>query len=58
MRKAIYSMIVFMMAMFIYRYRYRMLNKVLRIRLLQQLLVRTGMSIPFVRRAIVSQVFR
>ncbi|MBB5324706.1 putative membrane protein [Anoxybacillus tepidamans] len=58
MRKAIYRVLVFMIALFIYRYRYRMLNNVLRIRLLQQLLVRIGMSIPFVRQAIVSQVFR
>ncbi|WP_201722564.1 hypothetical protein [Anoxybacillus sp. UARK-01] len=57
MNKTIYAIAAVIAAIFLYRYRYRLLNGALSIRPLQTLLVRAGMSIPFVRKAVVSQVF-
>ncbi|KYD25755.1 hypothetical protein B4110_2576 [Parageobacillus toebii] len=42
----------------VYRCRYRIVNTILRVRLLQQWLVRFAMNIPLVRNTINSQVFR
>jgi hypothetical protein len=58
MSKILYSLLVIVTGLVLYRYRYHVINSVLRVRSLQQLLVRFAMNIPFVRHAIISQVFR
>ncbi|MCZ0754622.1 hypothetical protein [Anoxybacillus sp. J5B_2022] len=58
MRRAIYSVFVLLLVLVVYRYRYRTLNVILRIRPLQQWMVRVGMKVPVIRNTIVSQVFR
>jgi hypothetical protein len=56
--KLLYSALALVIGVILYRYRYNIINIVLRARPLQQLLVRFAMNIPFVRQAIISQVFR
>ncbi|WP_199425695.1 hypothetical protein [Thermaerobacillus caldiproteolyticus] len=58
MNRFVYSIVAVVTGLLLYRYRYQVINSIFRIRLLQKGLVRFVMNIPFVRNAIVSQVFR
>ncbi|WP_198020500.1 hypothetical protein [Anoxybacteroides tepidamans] len=58
MKKTMYSILLFLAGMLLYRYRYQALNGMMRIEPMQKLLVRVGMGIPAIRRTIVSQIFR
>jgi hypothetical protein len=58
MNKFVYSVLALIASIVVYRYRYRIVNAILRVRLLQQWLVRFAMNIPLVRNTIISQVFR
>jgi hypothetical protein len=57
MNKFIYFILAIIAGIVAYRCRYRIVNAILRVRLLQQWLVRFAMNIPFVRNTIISQVF-
>jgi hypothetical protein len=58
MNKLVCFVLAITASVVVYRYRYRIVNAILRVRLLQQWLVRLAMNIPFVRNTIISQVFR
>jgi hypothetical protein len=58
MNKLVYSILAIIASVVVYRYRYQMLNALLRIRFLQKWLVRSAMNIPFVRNAMTSQILR
>lgn len=58
MRKMVYALFILLSSLAMYRYRYRMLNTVLRIRPLRRWLVQVGMNVPAIRKLIVSQVVR
>jgi len=58
MRKTVYTLFVLLSSLAMYRYRYQMLNAVLRIRPLRRWLVQIGMNVPVIRKLIVSQVVR
>jgi hypothetical protein len=58
MNKFVYFVLMFIGSIVVYRCRYRIVNAILRVRLLQQWLVRFAMNIPLVRNTIISQVFR
>jgi hypothetical protein len=58
MNKFVYSVLALIASIVVYRYRYRIVNAILRVRLLQQWLVRFAMNIQLVRNTIISQVFR
>ncbi|SFA38073.1 hypothetical protein SAMN05192569_100119 [Parageobacillus thermantarcticus] len=58
MNKFVYLALVLITGVIVYRYRYSFVNAILRIRPLQTWLVRSAMSVPFVRNTIISQVFR
>ncbi|ANB61738.1 hypothetical protein [Anoxybacteroides amylolyticum] len=56
MRKMVYAFFVLLSSFAMYRYRYRVLNAVLRIQPLQRWIVQIGMNVPVIRKLIVSQV--
>ncbi|MCL6587245.1 MAG: hypothetical protein K6T72_12185 [Anoxybacillus sp.] len=58
MRKAVYVLVVVFSSVAMYRYRYRVWNGLLSIRPLRRWLVKIGMSVPSIRKLIVSQVIR
>jgi hypothetical protein len=58
MNKLVYSILAIIAGIVVYRYRYRILNVLLRIRFLQKGLVRSTMNVPFVRNAMISQILR
>jgi hypothetical protein len=58
MNKLVYPILAIIAGIVAYRYRYRVLNVLLRIRFLQKWLVRSAMNVPFVRNAMISQIFR
>jgi hypothetical protein len=58
MNKLVYSMLAIIASIVVYRYRYRMLDALLRIRFLQKWLVRSAMNVPFVRNAMISRILR
>lgn len=58
MNKFVYLALALIAGAIAYRYRYSFVDAILRIRPLQTWLVRSAMSVPFVRNTILSQVFR
>jgi hypothetical protein len=58
MNKLVYSILAIIAGIVVYRYRYQILNVLLRIRFLQKGLVRSAMNVPFVRNAMISQILR
>jgi len=58
MRKMVYALFILLSSLVMYRYRYRVWNGLLSIRPLRRWLVKIGMSVPSIRKLIVSQVVR
>ncbi|BDG46518.1 hypothetical protein [Parageobacillus sp. KH3-4] len=58
MNKFVYSVLALIVGGIVYRYRYPIVNAILRVRPLQKWLVRSAMNVPSVRNTIISQVFR
>lgn len=58
MNKFVYLLLAIIAGIVIYRYRYRVVNALLSVRILQKWFVRSSMSVPFVRNAMISQILR
>ncbi|NUK30933.1 hypothetical protein HT574_12820 [Parageobacillus sp. VR-IP] len=58
MNKFVYLLLAIIAGIAVYRYRYRVVNALLSIRILQKWFVRSSMSVPFVRNAMISQILR